>query len=270
MQALQLGPVCLTLLLDARGRIEGNRVFHPATQKEWSPGLTVDDAGNVPINITALLITCDSGHILVDTGYGREEQHGREESVLRSLAAVGVDPDDIRQVILTHAHGDHCMGNTVRRDGQWLPVYRNAEYLVQEFEIASMRESNEAVWRSRFQPLVDAGQLRTLDGDTTINEWVTCRLTPGHTIGHQSVVIQAGGDTAVYLGDLAIMAGNLERPEWGPNWAWSREVDEDSRRRMNAWAAECGATLIIGHDPERTWVRMERDGEGYRAVTLDI
>ncbi len=270
MQSLQLGPVRITLLPDAWGHISGDRVFHPATRDEWSSGVEVDAEGDMLIRVTALLISVNGDHTLVDTGFGREERHNHQEGVLRSLAAVGVAPEEIGRVILTHAHEDHCMGNTVRRGGVWHPVYPNAEYVVQDFEIASMRRANDALWRTRFRPLVDPGRLRTVTDDVAMDEWITCRFTPGHTIGHQSVVIRAGGETVVYLGDLALMAGNLEHPEWGPNWAWSHEIDEASRRSMVEWAAEQRAILIVGHDPQRAWVRMERMDEGYRAVTLDI
>ena len=85
-------------------------------------------------------------------------------------------------------------------------------------------------------------------------------MTQGHTIGHQSVVITSEGQSACYLGDLAIKSLNLQRPEWGPDWAWSREKDVENRRAILQWAADEDAILILLHDAVHPFVRVKRDG----------
>ena len=146
-QSLHLGPLELTLILDARGGIEeGDRIFYPATREEWSARLDSDPQGNVPVVVNALLISEGDQHTLVDTGFGEEERSEREENVLDSLAQVGVQPKHIGRVILTHAHGDHCLGNTLRRAGRWLPTFPLAEYVIQEREIAAMRDLGDEIW----------------------------------------------------------------------------------------------------------------------------
>jgi len=268
--AVSLGDVRLTLLLDARGTIGGDRVFSPASREEWSPGLRVLRGGEVPIQCTCLLIQAGEHNTLVDTGFGDAMRTERRESVLQSLAEAGVEPKEIQRVILTHAHGDHAAGNTLHPGGAWVPAFPLAEYVVQEREVSAMRDAGDAFWRTRFQPLADRGQLRLIDGDLALDGYVSCRLTPGHTRGHQSVVISAPEGEAVFLGDLAVLARNLERPEWNPNWAWSMEEDVASRRAMIDWAARTGALVIIGHDPERPFVRIANAGGGVQVVDVGI
>jgi len=248
--------------------IEGDRVFHPATRQEWEVGLRADRQGRLPVAVRSLLISQGDEHTLVDTGFGEKEKSGRPESLLKSLAAVELQPKHIRRVILTHAHGDHCLGNTLLRAGKWLPTFPLAEYVVQEREIAEMRRADNEMWRSRFQPLAERGQLRLLDGETELSAAVACWPTPGHTAGHQAVLARSQGRQALYVGDLFIFARGLERPDWGPSWAWSRQMDQQNRLRILAWAADSGATLVLGHDPQQAWSRIERMGEGFRAAPV--
>ncbi len=269
MQTIQLGAITLRLLLDARGQIEGERVFYPATPEQWSPGLVVDAEGNVPIQVTSLLISENGRHTLVDTGFGEEERPEREDNLLKSLTAAGLQPKDIGRVILTHAHGDHCMGNTLLRAGRWLPTFPLAEYVIQEDEIAAMRDAGDPVWATRFHPLVQRDKLRLIAGRTELSESIVCWPTPGYSIGHQSVMVRGDEGAALFVGDLAVLAGNLEHPAWGPSWAWSREADQENRRAVAEWAVEEGAIVIVGHDPERTWVRLQRAEQGYRATVVD-
>ena len=129
-----------------------------------------------------------------------------------------------------------------------------------------MRENVDDLWQMRFKPIADSGRLRMVDGDTEISDSIGCRLTTGHTVGHQSVVISAGSKKALYLGDLAVLAENLENPEWGPNWAWSRTADIASRQIIVNWAVENGAILVLGHDLRHPWIRLQKERAGFTVV----
>jgi hypothetical protein len=74
--------------------------------------------------------------------------------------------------------------------------------------------------------------------------------------------------SAVYLGDLAVLAKNMERLEWGHDWAWSADADRQSRREVAEWSIAHDALLVIGHELDKPVVRLERAGEGYRAVAV--
>jgi glyoxylase-like metal-dependent hydrolase (beta-lactamase superfamily II) len=263
-----LGDLRLTLVLDAIIEIDGNQVFFPASQMHWGEGLTVGPHGILHVPVNALLVSAGDQHTLIDTGFGEEEHPDRAESVLKSLAELGVPPKAIQRVILTHAHGDHVLGNTLRRAGQWLPTFPLAEYVIQEREIAAARAERSALWTTRFQPLAERGQLRLIDGRTELSEALVCWPTPGHTIGHQSVLLRSKGAQALFMGDLAVLAKNMEHLEWGHSWAWSLDVDRQSRREVAEWAIAEDATLIIGHDAQHPWVKIVRAGEGYRTVPV--
>lgn len=264
-----LGAIRLTHVHDGYGAIDGNRVFYPASQEEWSPGLAPDPVGFMLNAYQPLLISEGAQHTLVDTGFG-EENPRRKRSMFESLQQVDVHPDEIARVIITHAHGDHIGGNTITHGRSLRPTFPHAEYIVQEREIAAMREADDESWRTRFQPLVERGQLRTIDGSIQISERLACWRTPGHTIGHQCVLVSSEGQQALFLGDLALSFKNLEHPGWGASWAWSREADEENRCKVAEWAVDNDAILILYHDPRRAWFRLGRADDGYRAMPLEM
>jgi glyoxylase-like metal-dependent hydrolase (beta-lactamase superfamily II) len=74
--------------------------------------------GRYPSAVAAYLIESPDGAVLVDTGFGREME--------RNLKSLGVSAEDIRAVLITHAHGDHIGGLTV--DGK--PAYPNAKVII--------------------------------------------------------------------------------------------------------------------------------------------
>lgn len=263
----QLGAVRIAQLHDGYGAIDGNRVFFPATQDEWGEGLGADPLGFMLNAYQPLLITEAGEHTLVDTGFGQENL-SRKGDVQIGLKELGVAREDITRVVITHAHGDHVGGNTLSRDGVLVPAYPNALYIVQEQEIAEMRAANSEMWQQRFVPLVEADQLRTVSGEVALSPALILWPIAGHTSGQQAVRIASEGQYAVFVGDLGLSIKNFQHLAWGASWAWSREVDEANRRMIAEWAAENDAIVILYHDPRTPWFRIQREGEGYRAIPL--
>ena len=95
------------------------------------------------------------------------------------------------------------------------------------------------------QPVLAAGLLDLVAGDHAVCEEVRLEPTPGHTPGHVSVRIQAGGQEALITGTFTHHPCRLERLDWGSS------VDSDpvparaTRERVWAQAADAG-TLVIG------------------------
>jgi len=253
-----VGGVTLNLLLDAHTSIEGDKAFFPAQADEWSPGFEVDAGGAIPNVVQSLLIRDGDELTLVDTGFGEEEMPDRRESTIKSLAECGVQPKDISRVILTHAHGDHCMGNTLKRRRRWLAAFPLATYIVQASEVASLAAAQSELWLTRFEPIDSRGQLQLVDGQVVISETLELWPTPGHTVGHQSVIIRSRSESAVFVGDLAIFAASFLHDGWGPDWAWSREADNANRAAVADWAVSNDALVIVPHDPVHSFVRFSR------------
>jgi glyoxylase-like metal-dependent hydrolase (beta-lactamase superfamily II) len=133
-----------------------------------------------------------------------EVEQGRLPS---SLAAIGVRPDEITDVILTHLHFDHI--GWVSTDGT--PFFPQAtihcaaadlDYFLpgaaEEFTVSRVYCALTAP--QRLDPVLD--RIQTWDSDRTLFSGIDVRLAPGHTPGSSVVVISDGPEMAMLLGDV--------------------------------------------------------------------
>lgn len=153
--------------------------------------------------------------ILVDTGFLEGHCHGRYpdfESFRRPrdlLASFGIEPADVRTVILSHLHWDHFAANR---------LYATADFYLQRRELEFWRnpESNYPFLRHFTGEMEDAaglegeGRLHLLDGEAEIADGVTVHPTPGHSPGHQSVRVRTAEGWAVLTVDAAYLMRSFE------------------------------------------------------------
>ncbi len=144
--------------------------------------------------VLAYLVRHDQGLILFDTGMGsadgETEAHyrPRRRALPEALAAAGAAPGDISLVVNCHLHFDHCGGN---------PLLRGKPILVQDAELATARRGGHT-----FDELIDfpGATYEELTGEAEIRPGVWIVPTPGHTEGHQSLVLRQGDGTVVLAG----------------------------------------------------------------------
>ena len=163
-----------------------------------------------------------------------------EHELLAQLAALGVAPADIREVVLTHAHGDHT-GN--------LHHFRHARVTMQrqEHEAAFSGKRREA--RSFAEIDAPGIQWHLIDGDWQMMPGLELILTRGHTAGHQSLVVTLPeSGVKVLTGDVADLAENFEREVLGSSMDDPAALA--SIRRLKQIVAETAGELVILHDPD--------------------
>ena len=142
--------------------------------------------------------------------YGVDQRHG----LVQSLKELGVAPEDIRYVINTHLHFDHCGWNT-RKDemGKIVPTFPKANYIIQkgEWEYACNPGHRDKVsyFRQTYIPLADYGLLQLVEGETAVADGVSVIPTPGHTAHHQGVKFLSEGRTLFFYGDAVPTSGHV-------------------------------------------------------------
>lgn len=138
------------------------------------------------------LVRHEQGVLLFDTGMGSHpdvDAHYRHHRVGldRALAAAGAGPDEVTVVANCHLHFDHCGGN---------PRLAGRPVLVQQSELDEATTSAdytlpELLERSRFEPV---------EGEAPVWDGVWLVPTPGHTSGHQSLVVRRDDGVVVVAG----------------------------------------------------------------------
>ena len=165
------------------------------TVPEWHPQHDTFE----PFPVHAWLIRHPDGAILVDTGVGvgneviDEWYHPHATPLLDALGGAGVAPSDIAAVVVSHLHFDHCGQQGMLT----APVYVQAT----EFEAAQTPGYTVPEWAA-----IPHGRLQLVHGDQELADGVRLLSTPGHSPGHQSVVVNAAGERVVIAAQCAFRA----------------------------------------------------------------
>lgn len=220
--------------------------------------------GLTSIPIPALLVETADARYLVDTGMpdslidntgplaeGVEifPRMKSADSIIEQLRLLGLATRDITRVINTHLHFDHAGGNA---------HFVHQPILIQEAALDAARAAGAAGW-----PGWDVPGLRyeTIRGDYHVCDGLDLLLTPGHTPGHQSVLVSLDdGQRLLFSGDAVYT---------GTNWtedALGAMVDPVAGRasveRLRREAALPSTTLIFGHDAEQ-WATLRHPPDWY-------
>ncbi len=280
---LQIGDIKIHLMNDGDHWVDPGGPFGLVPEILWGRYFTPDDDHLVHMTLNNLLVQVGDQNIVVDTGYGDKLAEKMQRAIkfqrprgglLTALFRLGLQPGDIDLVINTHLHSDHCTGNTtLAPDGTLLPVFPNAEYVTQRREYTDAINPNERTRATylaeNFQPLVESGQMRLLDGETELAPGVRGVITPGHTPGHMRIVFESHGDHAVFLCDTATSAVPFERLAWMTAYDVEPLITLETKRHWQQWALDHAATLIFGHDPYRPVGRLTQTHGKMQVDSLD-
>lgn len=167
----------------------------------------------VEASINAFLVTLPGHLVLVDTGSGQLFGPGKGGRLMESLAAQGIGPQDITDILLTHAHSDHAGG--LVRDGQ--RVFPDAVVYVGKPDIDFFfNEDNQKktgydqayfdIARLTLTPYLKAGKVRTFSGTQEVLPGMTATVHPGHTPGSAFYRLTSQGESITFVGDIIHVA----------------------------------------------------------------
>ncbi|MDQ1280459.1 MAG: hypothetical protein QG670_1722 [Thermoproteota archaeon] len=145
------------------------------------------DQGSIGLSTVALI---DShARILLDTGH-----FGTRRYLLNSLKKLGISPSDIDIVIVSHAHWDHSLN---------LDLFQKATIVINAKEFDFIHRVDENNWATPriIASLLDSMKIRKTVGDQDIFDDVRVIETPGHSVGHQAVLIKTDEGPVLFTQD---------------------------------------------------------------------
>jgi len=237
-------------------------------------GLT-GDVYEPPCNL--VLLRDADRTVLFDIGAGHDFM-STAGHLPEAMANLGVTPEEITHLVITHAHPDHLWGLLDDFDEPLLP---RAEVLMGRAEwdywmdpdtvesIGAARQSFAVGAQRRLVEIED--QVQLFDDGAEILPGVQAMLTPGHTPGHMAFALQAGGQGLMVVGDaLANPHLAFERPEWESSSDQVPDMAAATRLRLlDRITAE--DRLVLGfHLPGGGVGRAEAQGEGRYIFTTEV
>jgi N-acyl homoserine lactone hydrolase len=229
----------------------------------WTPGVNV--GRSIEFSSTCWLIKHRSEWLLWDTGVPEATLHDPQgwstlpklivyhldESLTEQLAQIGLKPGDIGRVAVSHTHGDH-IGN--------MGLFPESTVLMQQAEYRWIHSPNgpndnvNQLMALARKLLGTPKKLQLIDGDTDVfgDGSVTLLATPGHTPGHQSLLVHLAHSGFIILsGDVAHSNANFEKdivPSLNTDEAGSIASMDKVRRLIATYQA----TMFINHDKTQT------------------
>ncbi|WP_458782282.1 N-acyl homoserine lactonase family protein [Arthrobacter sp. D3-16] len=200
------------------------------------------------------VLQSEHGVVIFDTGTPppgsplalrhRLQEEAVGESPRSVLSGLGVDPSDVRFVVISHLHWDHCSN---------LSLFPNARVIVQERELVAAFRPPEGQERAYDSPAIGLmppwgeviDQVQLVRGDLELLPGLRVIHLPGHTPGSQGLVVATPGHSYILAGDLVPVASNMEcDPPLLPGVVSSVSDAMSSLRRLSGMEA----TILGSHD----------------------
>lgn len=272
-----LGETRLDLLDEGRFRLDGGAMYRVVPKALWERKSPADDRNRIQMAMRPLLVRAGEEVILIESGIGPERRDAKFSDqcaiepgpgIEAGLSELGLDASSITKVVLTHMHFDHGGGLLDANGGLRFP---NATIVVQKDELEDSAEGCPLCRASYvevdYAPIEEAHRFEVVEGDCEIAPGVKLEVTGGHTRAHQIARVEAGGETAVFWGDLIPTHLHL-RPHYVMAYDLYPRDSWEAKRRLVPQAVEEGWFNIFYHDPEAPLGRAVADGRSYRIEPL--
>jgi 4-pyridoxolactonase len=209
--------------------------------------------GGTPVRIPSygLLIEHDDGLFVFDTGFDLEHTNAvlpfelpeqtPEQTIPAQLRLCSYEPSDVTTLVNSHLHFDHVGGNKHLTD---------ATVVVQEQELEQARNCQpfERFGYSDRSWDYEGATFKTISGDVELARGLQLFETPGHTIGHYSLLVTPdSGRPMVFAFDVVYTAEALEKGVQ-PGFHYDPVAGVSSIERVKQMAAEHEADIFFSHD----------------------
>ena len=189
----------------------------------------------------------------------------RSPGMAAALSGLGVAPEEVATVLITHAHGDHFCGVARDQDGELVARFPNARHLIgrADWEDHPDRRDPESDLSVRLGLIERLGLLELVDEEREVAPGLSIIPAPGESPGHSVVRLRSGGDTFYYVGDLFHHAAEVAHLDW-VSPGRDRDAMRASRERLIAEAVPANAPIVFTHEQFPGWGRIVAADGGYR------
>jgi glyoxylase-like metal-dependent hydrolase (beta-lactamase superfamily II) len=275
---MRIGDYSLVSLETGRFYLDGGAMFGVVPKVLWNKSNPADARNRIELALRVLLVKNDKRCIVVDTGIGsgwNEKfvdiygvDHSRD-SLVDSLRKINLRTEDITDVVITHLHFDHAGGATfLDKDGTIKPTFQNATYYIQkkhyEWAIKPSEKDQASFVKDKYVPLFQQGKLKLLNGELELFPGIFIKLSDGHTVAQQTVLITDGKNTLYHPGDIIPTSSHVPLP-FIMGYDNFPLITLEEKKSILTRAVEGKWTLFFEHDPKYAARLVEKNEKGFVA-----
>jgi glyoxylase-like metal-dependent hydrolase (beta-lactamase superfamily II) len=276
---MRIGEIDVTYLPDGSGALTATALFPGTTDLQWAPyAERLNESGGVVTTLGGYFIKSGDRQVIVDTGFGpvAADFPGfgpmRGGEYLASLAAAGVDPAQVTDVIFTHLHLDHCGWTSIVEDDGYRLLFPNAQHWVHRSEWDFWYGGDNP-----FGPHPVAVQQALVDRIAFVGEddepapGLFVIETPGHTPGHCSLLIKSGstGERLLLTADTFTSHVQVSEPTWTIAFDLDPAGAVASRLRIVELGLHHQTVAAANHFSQQVFGRFGREGERFTWTPLE-
>jgi glyoxylase-like metal-dependent hydrolase (beta-lactamase superfamily II) len=186
------------------------------------------------------------------------------------LTRLGVAPSQVSDVVHTHLHPDHILGDLDRDQSPFFPN-ATVHTLAREFDYWRSRvDERSGIVMSVVDPLETAGVLRIVATAGPVLAGISMVATFGHTPGHTSILVSSGDQAVMISGDVSHNPIHAIHPEWNIGPDIDKETAAVTRARFFAELAESGTPMAAGHYYRPGFGRIVSDSGRLRFEPMSV
>ncbi|MBT3174286.1 MAG: MBL fold metallo-hydrolase [Lentimicrobiaceae bacterium] len=259
-------------------KLDGGAMFGVVPKVMWSKVYPADENNLCNWSMRCLLIKDENRIILIDNGIGNKQDEkwlrhyylNGEDTLEKSLKNIGVTPEDITDVIITHMHFDHCGGSVKWNDDKtgYELSFPNATYWTsrKQYELAvnPNRREKASFLKENIQPVEESGKLKLIDKEGEYIPNITFKMYYGHTDGQLIPHIFTGNKTVVFMADLLPSTAHIPMP-WIMAYDTRPLQTLKDKERFYSEAIKNNYVLFFEHDLHNEACTLKDTEKGIRA-----
>ncbi len=243
-------------------KLDGGAMFGVVPKTIWQKLNSPDENNLCTWALRCLLVEDGNRLILIDNGMGNKQDakffshyqpHG-DDTLDKSLSALGFHRNDITDVFLTHLHFDHCGGSIERQGDRLVPAFKNAVYWSNEahwkWAVNPNDREKASFLRENILPIEQSGQLKFVEqrDGVTFSDHMRVRFAYGHTEAMMLPELRYNGQTIIYMADLLPSAAHIPLP-YVMAYDMFPLTTLEEKKRFLIEANEREYVLFFEHDP---------------------
>ena len=262
-------------------KLDGGAMHGVVPKSMWNKANPADENNMCTWAMRCLLMEENNKLILIDTGMGNKQDekffshfqpHG-DDTLEKSLNALGFSSDDVTDVFLTHLHFDHCGGAIKRDEEKLIPAFKNAIYWSNETHWNSALQPNArekaSFLKENILPIQESGQLKFIDHKEGISftDNMEIRFVNGHTDSMMLPLINYNGQKIFYCADLVPSAAHISLP-WVMGYDMRPLDTLNEKQKVFSEAIENNWLLFFEHDRVNELGSLQQTEKGARLNEL--